>query len=96
MALNETFFLYADRGETSVFKFRFEEDANFYVWFEYGGVGGALHTTPRGGPYRVEDPLERADAADLDALLAAKETTKKQWVTDLMAQFGEPLAWSYP
>ena len=96
MSLNETFFEFADRGSTNVFKFRFEDDPNQYVWFEYEGGGGSLHTTPNPGPYRVDDPLHRCDFNDLDALLAGRGTTKGQWVTDLMAQFGEPLAWTYP
>ena len=96
MALNETFFEFADRGSTSVYKFRFEEDENLYVWFEYAGGGGSLHTTRSPGPFRVEDELGRADFPDLGALLTARATTKEQWIEDLMAQFGEPLAWTYP
>jgi hypothetical protein len=44
----------------------------------------------------VDHPLEQADFDDLQSLLAARGTTKAQWVKDLMAQFGEPLAWTYP
>ena len=95
MALNETFFLYAGRGATSVYKFRFEGDAGFYVWFEYDGTDGSLFVTTEPGPYRVEHPLESAET-DLESLLAEHGTTKEQWVKDLMAQFGEPLAWQYP
>ncbi len=95
MALNETFFLYADRGATSVYKFRFEGDSGFYVWFEYDGKDGSLFTTTEPGPYRVDQPLEPA-GTDLESLLAEHGTTKEQWVKDLMAQFGEPLAWQYP
>jgi len=95
MARNETFFLSADRGATSVYKFRFEGDSGLYVWFEYGGGDGALFSTTEPGPYRVDHPLEPA-TNDLDGLLAGHGTTKDQWVKDLMAQFGEPLAWRYP
>jgi hypothetical protein len=96
MALNETHFEFADRGATSVYKFRFPDDERVYVWFEYGNGAGSLFMTPYEGPYRVEHDLEPAPHADLDALLAHHGTTKEQWVKDLMAQFGERLAWTYP
>ena len=95
MALNETFFTSADRGATSVYKFRFDGRPEAYVWFEYDGGDGALFTTPEAGPFRVEHPLDPAKT-DLESLLADRGTTKAQWVKDLMAQFGEPLAWTYP
>ena len=96
MALNETHFQFAERGPVSVYKFRFDGDERFFVWFEDGDGKGTLHTTPTDGPYRVEDELVAADHADLDAVLAAHGTDKEQWVKDLMAQFGERLAWTYP
>jgi hypothetical protein len=96
VALNTTRFAFAERGATSVYKFRVGADETHYVWFEYGNETGSLHTTPRPGPYRVEDPLATAEFADLDALLAARATTRAQWVTDLMAQYGERLEWTYP
>ncbi|MHC4958823.1 MAG: hypothetical protein ACYTGN_10660 [Planctomycetota bacterium] len=95
MALNETHFEFADRGATSVYKFRFAEDDRVFVWFEYDGGGGGLFTTSEGGPYRVEHDVEPA-SGDLDGCLAEHGTTKSQWVKDLMAQFGERLAWTYP
>jgi hypothetical protein len=96
VALNTTHFEFADRGATSVYKFRVGDDPTIYVWFEYGGESGALHTTLRSGPYRVDDPLTGAEFADLDALLAARGTTREQWIEDLLAQYGERLAWTYP
>ena len=96
MALNETHFEFADRGSTGVYKFRFEEDPAIYVWFEYDNGTGALHTTPEAGPYRVDHALMAAEHKDLESLLAARGTTKQQWVLDLMAQRGESLAWTYP
>jgi hypothetical protein len=96
VALNTTHFHFAERGATSVYKFRVGDDESVYVWFEYGGDSGSLHTTPRPGPYRVDDPLATAEFADLDALLAARGTTRKQWVIDLLAQYGERLEWTYP
>jgi len=96
MALNETHFDYADRGAMSVYKFRAGDDETTYVWFEYGEGEGSLHTTPIRGPYDVNDPLEDAECADLDALLKARGVTKAQWIEDLMAQYGAPLAWTYP
>ena len=96
MAKSEIRFEFADRGPTSVYKFRVKEDPTYYVWFEYGPGQGGLYTTPRSGPYAADDPLEDCDVADLDALLAARGTTKRQWVADLMAQYGERLAWVYP
>ena len=95
MAKNETHFEFADRGATSVYKFRFEGEDTHYVWFESAGQG-SLHTTPNPGPYSIHDDLGDPDHDDLDSLLAAHETSKKQWVQDLMAQFGERLAWTYP
>jgi hypothetical protein len=96
VALNTTRFEFADRGATSVYKFRVGDDPNIYVWFEYGSGSGSLHTTPRAGPYRVDDPLAGAEFADLDALLASRGTTRTQWVEDLLAQYGERLEWTYP
>lgn len=96
MARNKTHFEFADRGPVSVYKFTFAGDPNFYVWFEYGGGEGSLHTTPRSGPYRADDPLGDAPFAGLEELLAAKGTTKEEWVDDLMAQYGECLSWTYP
>ena len=96
MALNTTHFEFAERGATSVYKFRIGGDEAHYVWFEYGNETGSLHTTPQPGPYRVEDPLATAEFADLIALLVARATTRAQWVTDLMAQYGEYLEWTYP
>jgi len=96
MALDQTHFLFADRGHTSVYKFRVGEDPSIYVWFEYQGGGGTLYTTPKSGPFRPDDPLEDAPFPDLDTLLAERGTTKEQWVTDLFAQYGERVAWSYP
>ncbi len=97
MARNETHFEFADRGATSVYKFRFAGDhtETIYVWFESDGAG-SLHTTSKPGPYSIEDELGSADQPDLDALLATHETSKHQWVNDLMAQFGERIAWLYP
>ncbi|MHC4223367.1 MAG: hypothetical protein ACYSX0_10825 [Planctomycetota bacterium] len=96
MALNETHFEYADRGSTSVFKFQVEADPTIFVWFEYGDGKGSLHTTREMGPYRVEHGLVPAAYPTLDALLEARGSSKEQWVRDLMAQFGERLAWTYP
>ncbi|MDH3590304.1 MAG: hypothetical protein OER88_00385 [Planctomycetota bacterium] len=96
MAKNETHFEFADRGATSVYKFRFDADGPIYVWFEVEGGGGSLHTTDRPGPYSIDHDLGPADHDHLDGLLAANETTKEQWVRDLMAQFGERIAWAYP
>jgi len=36
VALDVTHFEYADRGPTSVYKFRVGDDPRIYVWFEYG------------------------------------------------------------
>jgi len=89
-------FEFADQGATSVYKFRVgDEDKTIYVWFEQEG-SGSLFTTTAPGPYRVEDPLEPAMVSTLDELLQMSGTTKEQWVGDLMAQFGERLAWAYP
>ena len=96
MALNATHFEFAERGSTSVYKFRFDEDDRIFVWFETGEGKGTLHTTSDKGPYRVDDELGAAESADLEALLRTHGTTKAQWVEDLMAQFGERLAWTYP
>ncbi len=96
MALNTTRFQFAERGATSVYKFQVGDDQAHYVWFEYGDGTGSLHTTPRPGPYRVEDPIGTAEYADLEALLAARGTTRSEWVKDLLAQYGERLAWTYP
>lgn len=96
MALNTTRFQFAERGATSVYKFQVGDDEAHYVWFEYGDGSGSLHTTPRPGPYRVEDPIATAEFADLEALLAARGTNREQWVEDLLAQYGERLAWTYP
>lgn len=96
MALDQTHFLYADRGPTSVYKFRVEDDPTIYVWFEYSDGVGSLHTSPEGGPFRPDDPLEDAPFADLETLLAERGTSKAQWVEDLFAQYGERVAWSYP
>ena len=95
MSVNATHFAYADRGATSVYKFRFEGGDDWFVWFESDGAG-SLHRTANGGPYRVEDSLQPVEFEDLDALLTARGTNKEQWVKDLMAQFGERLAWTYP
>ena len=96
MAVHETRFDWADRGATSVYKFRFEKDDNVYVWFEFPGGDGSLYTTPDAGPYDVNDDLDVAEFKDLDELLAARDTTRETWISDLMAQFGERLAWTYP
>jgi len=96
VALNTTHFEFAERGATSVYKFRVGGDPSLYVWFEYGNEAGSLHATPQPGPYRADDPLVTAEFADLDALLAARGTTRTQWVKDLLAQYGERLAWTYP
>jgi hypothetical protein len=96
MALDQTHFLYADRGPASVYKFQVGEDPRIYVWFEYAGGTGSLFVTPRKGPFRPDEPLEEAPFGDLDALLAEGGTTKAQWVEDLMAQYGERIAWVYP
>ena len=96
MARNVTHFEFAERGPTSVYKFRVAKDPATYVWFEYAGDGGSLHVTPQGGPYAVEHELREAEFADLDELLKARGTTRDQWVKDLLAQFGERLAWTYP
>jgi hypothetical protein len=96
MALDQTRFLYADRGPTSVYKFRVGDDPAIYVWFEHSDGTGSLHTTPAAGPFRPDDPLEDAPFADLETLLLERGTTKAQWVEDLFAQYGERLAWSYP
>lgn len=96
MAAHEIEFLYADRGPTSVYKFRVGEDAATYVWFEYSDGQGSLHVTPKAGPFRPDDPLEDAPFPDLDALLQERGTTKAQWTLDLFAQYGERIAWSYP
>lgn len=97
MARNETHFEYADRGATSVYKFRIgENNPTWYVWFEYAGGGGSLYTTPHAGPYDPSHPLDDADHADLESLLNERGTTREQWVKDLMAQFGERIEWIYP
>ena len=96
MALNETYFLYAERGSTNVFKFKVCDDPTIYLWFEYGDSGGALYTSRETGPYRVEHPLGPAEFSTLDELLDARETTREQWVKDLLAQFGEQIGWTYP
>ena len=96
MALDQTHFFYADRGPTSVYKFRVGDDPLVYVWFEYSDGEGSLHTTPRGGPFRTDDPLGDAPFPDLETLLAERGTTKAQWTEDLFAQYGERVAWSYP
>jgi len=96
VALDVTHFEYADRGPTSVYKFRVRDDPRIYVWFEYAGGQGSLHVTPYGGPYRPDHPLEDAEDGDLDALLAKHGTSRTQWVKDLFAQYGERVAWTYP
>lgn len=96
MALDTTHFFYADRGPTSVYKFRVDEDPVMYVWFEYGQGQGSLYTTPKAGPFRADDPLEDASFPDLDALLTGRGTTKEQWVEDLFAQYGDRVEWTYP
>jgi len=96
VALDQTHFFYADRGATSVYKFRVGEDPTVYVWFEYGAGQGSLHTTPKGGLFRPDDPLDDAPVADLETLLRERGTTKEQWIEDLLAQYGERIAWSYP
>lgn len=96
MAKNETTFTYADRGETSVYKFHVGQDPQLYVWFEFGNGGGSLYRTPARGPWRADDPLEPAEKASLEELLESRGTTKLQWVADLLAQFGERLGWTYP
>ena len=96
MALDQTRFLYADRGPTSVYKFRVGDDPTIYVWFEYSDGQGSLHATSRDGPFRPDDPIEEAPLGDLDTLLGERGTTKAQWVEDLFAQYGERVAWSYP
>jgi hypothetical protein len=96
MALDQTHFFYADRGPVSVYKFRVGEDPAVYVWFEYGGGEGSLHTTPKEGPFRPEDPLGDAPVADLDTLLVQRGTSKAQWTLDLFAQYGERIRWAYP
>jgi len=96
VALDQTHFLYADRGATSVFKFRVGEDPTVFVWFEHGPGQGSLHTTPKAGPFHPDDPLDDAPFADLETLLREHGTTKDQWIEDLLAQYGERLAWSYP
>jgi hypothetical protein len=96
MALDQTHFFYADRGPTSVYKFRVGDDPLVYVWFEYSDGVGSLHTTPRGGPFRTDDPVEAAPFPDLETLLTERGTTKAQWIEDLFAQYGERVAWSYP
>ena len=96
MALNETHFQFAERGAVSVYKFRFDGDEKFFVWFENPDGSGSLHATAADGPYRVDDELAETDFADLEKVLEANGTDKEQWVKDLMAQFGERLAWTYP
>lgn len=96
MALNETHFMFAERGSTSVYKFGFQKDERVFVWFEYGNGSGSLFTTGEAGPYRVDHDVERAPYNDLAACLEDHGTTMGQWIKDLMAQFGERLAWTYP
>jgi hypothetical protein len=97
VAVNETYFDAVERGATSLFKFRIgDEDPTRYVWFEFPDGSGALHTTPRIGPYDPADPLGGVEFETLDTLLTAKGTSKSQWVKDLMAQYGEVLEWTYP
>ena len=96
MALNETHFMFAERGSTSVYKFDFGKDDRVFVWFEYGDDPGSLFTTGEPGPYRVDHAVEQAPYNDLAACLEDHGTTKEQWIRDLMAQFGERLAWTYP
>lgn len=96
MALNETHFMFAERGSTSVYKFSFQKDDRVFVWFEYGNGSGSLFTTAERGPYRVDHPVEKAPYNDLVACLEDHGTSKDQWIQDLMAQFGERLAWTYP
>jgi hypothetical protein len=96
LARNVVHFEFADKSRVGIYKFRVDGDPKVYVWFEYGNGTGSLFTTPRPGPFRAEDPLDPAPFSDLDALLAARGTTKAQWVEDLLAQYGERLAWRYP
>ena len=96
MALDTTHFFYADRGATSVYKFRVGEDPAAFVWFEYGARPGLAPHDAEGGPFRADDPLEDAPFPDLDALLAERGTTKDQWVEDLFAQYGDRVEWTYP
>jgi len=95
VSLNVTRFQSAEGGATSCYKFQVDDDPNTYVWFEFGDGAGSLHVTPRTGPFDPADPLADAEFSTLDDLLDARETTKLQWVRDLMAQFGERLAWTY-
>ena len=95
MSLNDTFFKSVERGATSVYKFQVKEDPNLYLWFEFADGSGALYTTPQSGPYDTDHPLSPAEFNSLDDLLAARGTTKEQWVKDLMAQYGERIAWTY-
>lgn len=102
MAVHETRFEFADKGPTSVYKFHFPDDDGdptndvYWVWFEYAGGGGSLFRTPGPGPYKAEDDLEPAPHNDLDRLLAEHGTTKRQWIEDLLAQYGERISWTYP
>jgi hypothetical protein len=95
VAKNESFFTYADKGETSVYKFRVGDDPQLFVWFEHNG-GGSLYRTPAKGPWRADDPLEPAEQGTLDEMLQSRGTTKRQWIDDLLAQFGERIGWKYP
>jgi len=96
VARNVTHFESADRGRVGTYKFRVDDDPGVYVWFEHGSGPGSLFTTPRAGPFRPEDPLDPAPFPDLEALLRARGTSKERWVEDLMAQYGERVAWRYP
>lgn len=93
MARNDTFFQYADRASTSVYKFRVGDDPTLFVWFDYGKGQGSLHTTATAGPYRVEEELADAPFSSLEELLGARGTSRAQWEKDLLGQFGERLAW---
>jgi len=99
VATHETRFEFADKGETGVYKFRFPRSTDpdtLFVWFEYADGGGSLFRTDRPGPYRADENLEPVGHDDLDRLIREHGTTKQRWVEDLIAQYGEWLAWAYP
>lgn len=96
MALDRTRFLWANRGRTSVYKFRVGDDPTIWVWFVHGGGQGSLHTAPSAAPFRADEPLGPAPFPDLGALLSARGTSEAQWREDLLAQFGERIAWQLP
>jgi len=86
-------FLSADHGAIPVYKFRVGSDPAIFLWFDYGPKGEGLYTTSNEGPFSPGDPISPAPLPSLDALLRARGLTKALWNEDLIAQFGERVAW---